>query len=407
MPLIPMALLLVYYQNRQQDNILETHYNLAEIVSYNIKNYTEDLGWRLAFAPRLSAAAEQGTDPAPILREALEMNPDFAFLALLGPDGKERARVAKNAELDIQKEIDLSAEPQLADIAQNRRVYLTGMDKAGAWPVVEFVYPLSDGMFLYGVLGMYDLLERIQQMRIGQTGQVFLAAPTGTLMTLPYQWQPDIRAEELQKLFAGENRFIKKLKTASETFAAETPFFFSRGNHETRGRLAYEFLNYFPTPSGRPYYTFQNGPAYFIVLDGGEDKPDNDIEYHGLGDYDRYRNEEARWLQEIVQSEAFRQAAFRIVLMHVTPVNDSWHGALETRQKFVPILNGHGIDLMLCGHTHQAYYAPAGENGCDFPLLINAPDQAVDLDISDRQLTLTVRDSQHRTIKTLNFPTKK
>ena len=196
------------------------------------------------------------------------------------------------------------------------------------------------------------------------------------------------------------------LKTASETFAAETPFFFSRGNHETRGRLAYEFLNYFPTPSGRPYYTFQNGPAYFIVLDGGEDKPDNDIEYHGLGDYDRYRNEEARWLQEIVQSETFRQAAFRIVLMHVTPVNDSWHGALETRQKFVPILNGHGIDLMLCGHTHQAYYAPAGENGCDFPLLINAPDQAVDLDISDRQLTLTVRDSQHRTIKTLNFPTK-
>ena len=197
------------------------------------------------------------------------------------------------------------------------------------------------------------------------------------------------------------------LKTASETFAAETPFFFSRGNHETRGRLAYEFLNYFPTPSGRPYYTFQNGPAYFIVLDGGEDKPDNDIEYHGLGDYDRYRDEEARWLQEIVQSEAFRQAAFRIVLMHVTPVNDSWHGALETRQKFVPILNGHGIDLMLCGHTHQAYYAPAGENGCDFPLLINAPDQAVDLHISDRQLTLTVRDSQHRTIKTLNFPTKK
>ena len=219
MPLIPMALLLVYYQNRQQDNILETHYNLAEIVSYNIKNYTEDLGWRLAFAPRLSAAAEQGTDPAPILREALEMNPDFAFLALLGPDGKERARVAKNAELDIQKEIDLSAETQLADMAQNRRVYLTGMDKAGAWPVVEFVYPLSDGMFLYGVLGMYDLLERIQQMRIGQTGQVFLAAPTGTLMTLPYQWQPDIRAEELQKLSAGENRFIKKLKTASETYA--------------------------------------------------------------------------------------------------------------------------------------------------------------------------------------------
>ena len=33
MPLIPMALLLAYYQVHLKDNILETHANLAQIVS--------------------------------------------------------------------------------------------------------------------------------------------------------------------------------------------------------------------------------------------------------------------------------------------------------------------------------------------------------------------------------------
>jgi len=196
------------------------------------------------------------------------------------------------------------------------------------------------------------------------------------------------------------------LKTATETFAAETPFFFARGNHETRGRLAYEFLDYFPSPTGKTYYTFRNGPAFFIVLDGGEDKPDNDIEYHGLGDYDRYRDEEARWLESVVTSEAFQEAAFRIVVMHITPVNDTWHGALETRRKFVPLLNEHQIDLMLCGHTHHPYYAPAGQDGCDFPLLINPPDQAVDLDISNQQLQVSLRDATGKTLKTLSFHAK-
>ncbi len=196
------------------------------------------------------------------------------------------------------------------------------------------------------------------------------------------------------------------LQTATETFAAETPFFFARGNHETRGQLAYEFLDYFPSPTGETYYTFRDGPAFFLVLDGGEDKPDDDIEYHGLGDYDRYRDEEARWLKDVVASEAFQQAAFRVVIMHVSPVNDSWHGALETRRKFIPLLNGHRVDLMLCGHTHRFYYAPAGQDGCDFPLLINPTEHAVDLDISTQQLHLRLRDTTGKTVKTFSFDAK-
>lgn len=71
------------------------------------------------------------------------------------------------------------------------------------------------------------------------------------------------------------------LRSASELFAANVPFCFVRGNHENRGAFSYRASDYFPTPTGRFYYTFRHGPAFFVVLDCGEDKPDNDIEYRG------------------------------------------------------------------------------------------------------------------------------
>ena len=219
MPLIPMALLLAYYQNRQKDNILETHYNLAEIVSSNIKHYTEDLGWRLSFAQRLPAVLEKEENPVPLLREALNANPDFIFLAVLGSDGKETARAARTAAAEEGEKIDISQDPALPQMARDARIHLTGLETVSSWPVVEMVYPLEDGSFLYGVLGMNDLLDRLQQMRIGRTGQVHLVTPDGQIMLLPYQWHPEIKPEKLQKLFAGENRFIKGLQSNEDTYA--------------------------------------------------------------------------------------------------------------------------------------------------------------------------------------------
>ena len=39
----------------------------------------------------------------------------------------------------------------------------------------------------------------------------------------------------------------------------------------------------------------------FIVLDAGEDKPDDDVEYGGLADYDPYRLSQLSWLKEAVK----------------------------------------------------------------------------------------------------------
>ncbi|WP_262919298.1 FN3 domain-containing metallophosphoesterase family protein [Niabella hibiscisoli] len=60
-----------------------------------------------------------------------------------------------------------------------------------------------------------------------------------------------------------------------ESFASSKPFLFVRGNHETRGKYSRELADYFTSPSGKYYYSYQWGPVYNIVLDTGEDKPDD------------------------------------------------------------------------------------------------------------------------------------
>src|SRR5690606_13326016 len=80
-------------------------------------------------------------------------------------------------------------------------------------------------------------------------------------------------------LLSEEQMFTDFMDTGVKLFASETPMYYARGNHETRGNFANEFADYFPTNSGELYYIFRQGPICFVVLDGGEDKPDSDIEY--------------------------------------------------------------------------------------------------------------------------------
>ena len=119
------------------------------------------------------------------------------------------------------------------------------------------------------------------------------------------------------------------IDVSTDLFARHKPFAVVRGNHETRGAASVEFMNLFPTTTGKPYYMFREGPAAFLVLDCGEDKPDSDIEYGGLAAYDAHREREAEWLRQTLQSDEFRSAAVRIVFLHVPPESDGWHGSRE------------------------------------------------------------------------------
>jgi len=176
-------------------------------------------------------------------------------------------------------------------------------------------------------------------------------------------------------------------------FAREVPFVYVRGNHETRGLLARNLIDYFPTTCGRFYCSFNHGCAHFIILDTGEDKADSNAVYAGLADFDRYRRQQGRWLEKDLQSESFKQANFKIVLMHMPPWKDTtedwpgWRGAIET---FAPVLNKAEVDLMLCGHTHQFKHINPNEQQNAHHIVIGAPDTSIRVDVSKEKLKVTV-----------------
>ena len=70
------------------------------------------------------------------------------------------------------------------------------------------------------------------------------------------------------------------------------------------------------------------------MLDGGEDKPDSDIEYGGTSFCDAYRAEQAEWLAGVVESAEFRNAPFRVVVVHVPPVQDTWQARCMPNSSF-------------------------------------------------------------------------
>lgn len=187
-----------------------------------------------------------------------------------------------------------------------------------------------------------------------------------------------------------EQVFKGFMDTATLLFASEIPMYYARGNHETRGPFAAEFPQYFPGPSGQLYYSFTKGDACFIVLDGGEDKPDSDIEYSGITDMDAYRNEQTDWLRTVVQTDAFRKAKYKIAICHVPPA-DGWHGSQEIKKKWVPILNEAGIQVMLSAHEHRHRIEQASAS-MKFPLIVNSNNNIIKAKITAGEASFSIFD---------------
>lgn len=184
------------------------------------------------------------------------------------------------------------------------------------------------------------------------------------------------------------NGFMQK---SIDMFAAEKPMYYARGNHETRGEYSTSFQKYFSPKEPALYYVFRQGPVCFIVLDTGEDKPDSDIEYSGITDYDGYRSEQVEWMKQLYKNEDFQQAKFKVVIAHMppTPAKDIWHGPKDVLDKFVPILNELKVDVMLSGHLHVNIYEDASQ-AIQFPVLINSNNSAVELHATETKLDLKV-----------------
>ena len=175
----------------------------------------------------------------------------------------------------------------------------------------------------------------------------------------------------------GEQIFDDFIDTSVDLFASEIPIEFNRGNHEARGPFSNHLMDYFPRKDGKFYQLVNIGPASVLFLDCGEDKPDTDIEYSGLAFYDKYREKEASWLKEAVESATFKRSQIQIAILHIPPTVGNWHGNIHLNETLIPILNQAGVDLMLSGHTHLYSFHKAEESDAAFPVVVNSNNTAL------------------------------
>jgi predicted MPP superfamily phosphohydrolase len=186
---------------------------------------------------------------------------------------------------------------------------------------------------------------------------------------------------DLFDFVVSENQIVEHLlDVCTELFATRIPFIYVRGNHDTRGVCARHLKQYLDLPDDRFYYSFSWGPATFVALDAGEDKPDHSPVYAGLGAFESYRVVQRDWLAKEIESDLFKSSRYRIVLHHiparynVDPESDDASenfGAVDVRSRWWPLLNQAGIDLFLAGHTHCPTIKPADPAaGHHFPVVI-------------------------------------
>ena len=185
----------------------------------------------------------------------------------------------------------------------------------------------------------------------------------------------------------------------------DIPVVFARGNHEGRGADSYLVPGLFDTPTGEPYYIFRRGPVAFVVLDGGEDKPDSSVEYSGLADYDAYRQAELEWLRGAVKDPLFADAPVKVAIIHIPLIDGpgSWYAQSWLSRNFSPVLNEAGVDLMLSGHLHKHVYAEPGTCGNGFPVVVNSNKTRLDFLASGDRIRVEIYDTSDVMVQSYSF----
>jgi acid phosphatase type 7 len=184
-----------------------------------------------------------------------------------------------------------------------------------------------------------------------------------------------------------------------------TPLMYARGNHEMRGPFAREFADYVPTIEGRFYYARDAGPVHLIVLDTGEDKPDDTNVYALLNKTTPYRAAELEWLRQHVKtSSRVASAPFRVIAMH----QPRWGWLAEGNQPWIDVANEANIDLVIAGHAHRFSYTPPGP---DVPhryhLLVVGQDQVARVDGTTTEIKIVVSGTDGKVVQTIVIPTRR
>jgi len=146
-----------------------------------------------------------------------------------------------------------------------------------------------------------------------------------------------------------------KLFAPYENLVRNTAFWPTIGNHDIQTQNAAPYLDvfYLPENTGAPgnpsgterYYSFDYGMAHFVSIDFWS----SDVSVGG----DQYD-----WMIADMDSAVSRGKRWIIVFAHSPPYTDGSHDSLNegylifVHDNWVPVMEEHGADLVLAGHSH-------------------------------------------------------
>ncbi len=198
--------------------------------------------------------------------------------------------------------------------------------------------------------------------------------------------------------------FRRWLTPVITALRSTTPLIYARGNHELRGPFARQLADYVPTPEGRFYYARDAGPVHLLVIDTGEDKPDDTNVYAKLNRTIPYRAAELAWMREHLKTAPrVASAPFRVAVMH----QPNWGWLEAGNADWVTAANDAGLDLLIAGHRHRFSYTPPGPNvPHKYHLLVVGQDQVARVDATTTELTVVVTGTDGKEVQRIRIPRK-
>lgn len=153
--------------------------------------------------------------------------------------------------------------------------------------------------------------------------------------------------------------------------STDKPVIYMRGNHEIRNAYSMQLTDLFDYTGGQSFGAMSWGDTRIVMLDCGEDKPDEHWVYYGLNDFSGFRAEQLKFLENEHKNADFRKAKKRILIHHI-PL---W--AEDMKKEYNPSLELWGEELAaqpynvaINAHTHRAVMHPKGSLGNPFPVLV-------------------------------------
>ena len=146
------------------------------------------------------------------------------------------------------------------------------------------------------------------------------------------------------------------------------PTFFMRGNHEIRNAYSIGLRDHYDYVGDRTYGSFNWGDTRIVMLDCGEDKPDDHWVYYGLNDFTQLRNEQVDFLKKELSSKKFKKAGKRVLIHHIPLYGND--GKNLCANLWTKLLEKAPFNISLNAHTHKYAYHPKGELGNNYPVII-------------------------------------